>query len=65
MNNQQLFKSVTAFLEIRLDGQASEQAFTDTIERQGGKVLKTLGKSVTHVVWANGKLHTLLKASEL
>ena len=31
----------------------------------GGKVLKNLGKSATHLVWANGKLKTLLKASEL
>lgn len=31
----------------------------------GGKVLKNMGKSATHLVWANGKLKTLLKASEL
>jgi hypothetical protein len=28
----------------------------DTIESQGGKVMRTLSKNVTHVVWANGRL---------
>ncbi len=31
----------------------------------GGRVLKTLCKTVTHLVWANGKLSTLCKASDL
>jgi hypothetical protein len=31
----------------------------------GGRVLKTLCKTVTHVVWANGKLSTLFKANEM
>lgn len=31
----------------------------------GGRVLKALGKSATHFIWANGKLRNLLKASDL
>lgn len=52
-------------MEIRLDGQPQEQAFLETIEEMGGRVLKRLTGAVTHVVWANGKLQSLGRAREL
>jgi hypothetical protein len=48
-----------------IENVSQDQAFCKTLQEMGGKVLKNLGKSVTHLVWANGKLKTLLKASEL
>jgi len=60
-----LFKPLTFYLEIRLDGQPQEQAFLETIEEMGGRVLKRLTNAVTHVVWANGKLQSLSRAREL
>lgn len=60
-----IFHPVKAYLEIKLDGQSQEQAFSDQIEQFGGRCLKVLVKSATHVVWSNGKLQTLLKASEM
>ena len=61
----ELLKSLTFYLEIRLDGQPQEEAFQETIEQLGGRVLKRLQNTVSHVIWVNGRLQTLAKAKEM
>lgn len=37
-----IFKSTVVYLDIKLNGEPQEQAFSDTIEQLGGKVISRL-----------------------
>ena len=61
----QILKPFVFCLEISREGISQDDVFSYTIQQMGGKVLKAMGKSATHFIWSNGKLRSLLKASEL
>ena len=60
-----LFKGLKFYLEIRLRNEPHEEPFANIITQHGGKVLKAVGKNITHCVWSQGNFKTLLKASEI
>ena len=65
IENIELFKGLTFFLEIFHNGQSQHSFFEKAIIDHGGKVSRRLGKHVTHLVWSDGRTKTLNKALEL
>jgi hypothetical protein len=59
------FKNLVFYLDIILEGESQESAFTSLIIEAGGRIIKNLGASATHLIWSNGKIKSISKASEL
>jgi len=59
------FKNMVFYLDIILEGESQESAFTSLIIEAGGKIIKNLSASATHLVWSNGKIKSISKATEL
>jgi NAD-dependent DNA ligase len=53
------------FFEIMHQGKAIDGYFRQQTVQMGGKVADKLSKSVTHLIWSDGKIKTLSKAQEL
>lgn len=60
-----LFKNLVFYFEILHDGKSIDGYFKNKALELGGRVIERLGKTVTHVVWSQGKTKTLIKAQEL
>jgi hypothetical protein len=55
---------LTFFVEIFQDGISKADLFTDPIISGGGKISKRFTNKVTHLIWSEGRLKSLIKASD-
>ena len=53
------------YVEIFQDGVSMVDLFLDQIQKMGGKVNKSMGKQLTHLIWKDGRLKSLLKAHDM